>query len=176
MFEDDVKRISLLNKGLNRAKKLHSKTNNFKHLDLIRNIENKLFALDKLLIQKINCKKYLYKRDYEFLDELNTKICSIENTIFQFKKLNCVTYKDYVITSLEFSNIERLLLTDNFILCPLVSNDLILGYSLFDIEKKKIVLTFSRKNLSSDNNNLLNDLIFGDRNIILASKNEIKLF
>ncbi len=178
MFGDDVKRISMLNNGLNKAKILHKKTNNSEYLKLIKRMEDKILGLDKQLIVKINCSRCVYKKDYDFLNEINTKICSYNEINFTRKKFVHIIYNDYKITNEEFVKIEKLLSTGNFILYPIITNfNFTMGYCLYDIEKKKVVLNFLDKHLPPEINfEKISEYIFSEKNLQLAEENEIHIF
>jgi hypothetical protein len=151
---ESVKRYIKLCRAQIKAKKLYEKTGKKQFLDLFDKIEDKLRKVNIELITELNSYKHVSKEDYDFLNEINKKLCSYKikeiylNLRGDSLLLSETLYTNYKISKKDLIKLEKIFQSTCMVFYPVKTNEfLTIGYELYDYKKKKVVLNFTEKQL-----------------------------
>lgn len=151
---ESVKRYIKLCKGQIKAKKNYEKTGKKQFLDLFDRIDKKLKKINLELVTELNCYRHVSKEEYNFLNEINKKLCyyktkeiylNLRGNSFSFSE---PFYTNYKISKCDLIKLEKIFQSTCMIFYPVKTNEfLTVGYELYDYKNKKVVLNFTEKQL-----------------------------
>lgn len=151
---ESVSRFIKLCKAQIKAKKNYEKTNKKCFLDLFNKIDKKLRKVNIELISELNSYRPVTSEKYDFLRELNEKLCCCKTKEFYLNLkgdsffFNEIYYKDFKISKCDLIKLEKIFQATCMIFYPVKTNEfLTIGYELYDYKNKKVVLNFTNKQL-----------------------------
>jgi hypothetical protein len=151
---NSINRFIQLSKAQIKLKKKYDKTNKKEFLDLFNKIDEKLKKINIELITELNCYRHVSKKEYDFLNEINKKLCSYKTKEIYLNLrgdsffISKTFHTNYKISRHDLIKLEKIFQSTCMIFYPVKTNEFLnIGYELYDYKNKKVVLNFTEKQL-----------------------------